>query len=228
MIVNAAIFDMDYTLLDRGLAVKRFAGIQFSRYADKRDAEEMVARFHARDLQGFERRQEVYNDVAEAFACILPVDDLVSEFESKAWEYAELYSGVEAMLTSLRERGIKLGIISNGSARVQNLKVDSVGLRSKIDTIAIAGELGSRKPESAVFEHVCIALDVAPEACLFVGDTPVDDVFAAKLVGMQTVWCRAHQRWPEDTPLAYDFAVDHVIEVLNLPVQWRRDGKTIR
>jgi HAD superfamily hydrolase (TIGR01662 family) len=57
------------------------------------------------------------------------------------------------------------------------------------------------KPDPALFLRACDALDVRPDASVFIGDRPEADVAGAAAVGMRTIWInRRAQVWPQDVP----------------------------
>ena len=54
---------------------------------------------------------------------------------------------------ALRERGCKLGIVTNGFAATHHEKVDRVGLRPYVDALFLADEMGMVKPDPEIFRH---------------------------------------------------------------------------
>lgn len=58
------------------------------------------------------------------------------------------------------------------------------------DRIFTSHEMGLRKPEPAVFEHICRATGIAPPSFVFFDDLP-DNVEAAARAGFQTVLVRS-------------------------------------
>lgn len=93
------------------------------------------------------------------------------------------YPGVEETLRALKSR-YRLGIITDGEPHMQRTKVAALGLAGWFDVIIYAGELSRPKPDPGVFQRALQALDVRPEASVFVGDHPVRDIMGARQVGM--------------------------------------------
>ena len=91
-------------------------------------------------------------------------------------------------LALLQQRGIKLGLVTNGAAGWQRAKIDRFGLARYFDCIAIEGELGAGKPDRRVFTHVLDQLGVAPEEAWMVGDHLEFDIGGAQTAGMFAVW----------------------------------------
>jgi epoxide hydrolase-like predicted phosphatase len=61
------------------------------------------------------------------------------------------------------------------------------GWDDMFDAVVISGEVGMRKPEPRIFEHVVALLDVPPHACVFVDDVPA---YVAAAVGIGMVGVR--------------------------------------
>jgi putative hydrolase of the HAD superfamily len=97
---------------------------------------------------------------------------------------------VAPLLRGLRERGIRVGVLSNTmwprSAHESVFARDQVlGL---IDGAVYSSEIPWTKPHPEAFRAAMAAVGVDdPAACVFVGDRPFDDVFGAKRAGMRAV-----------------------------------------
>jgi putative hydrolase of the HAD superfamily len=71
--------------------------------------------------------------------------------------------GIAVMLINqLKQRGFKLGIITNGSVHWQHAKIDFAGIRSHFDTIVVSDEVGIKKPDSLIFQMALDRLSVQP------------------------------------------------------------------
>jgi putative hydrolase of the HAD superfamily len=95
-----------------------------------------------------------------------------------------------AVLTGLRQRGIKVGVLSNTmwprAAHERVFRRDEV--LDLIDAAVYSSEIPWAKPHPEAFRAVMRALDVDdPAACVFVGDRPFSDVHGAKRAGMRAV-----------------------------------------
>jgi putative hydrolase of the HAD superfamily len=111
--------------------------------------------------------------------------------EHEAWAPAHrLASTTQALLESLRDRGLKLGIVSNAfdPPELLHADLDRLGVAERVDVAVFASEAGVRKPDPAIYLRALDALGVGPEAALFVGDT-LTDLAGAAALGMRT--CQA-------------------------------------
>jgi putative hydrolase of the HAD superfamily len=97
---------------------------------------------------------------------------------------------VAPLLRGLRDRGIKVGVLSNTmwprSAHERVFARDAV--RDLIDGSVYSSEIPWVKPHPEAFRAAMNAIGVTdPAACVFVGDRPYDDIYGAKSVGMRAV-----------------------------------------
>ncbi|MDO9556231.1 MAG: HAD-IA family hydrolase [Coriobacteriia bacterium] len=102
-----------------------------------------------------------------------------------------VYEDVVPAFKRLRDRGLKLGIISNWDRRLVRL-VDGLGLASYLDSVISSADTGMRKPDPRIFELACRELGVEPAEAAHVGDHHYADVLGARAVGMQAVLIDRH------------------------------------
>src|SRR5690348_12282966 len=80
-----------------------------------------------------------------------------------------LYPETLPVLAALRQRGLKLGLISNCSADA-GATVARIGLADFFDAIVLSCDVGLMKPDPAIYQHTCTALGVTPAESMFVAD----------------------------------------------------------
>jgi HAD superfamily hydrolase (TIGR01509 family) len=145
--------------------------------------------------------------------------DAFIDAEHEVWRPAHgVLGAAQAMLDSLRGRGIKTGIVANSwpdPGRVLRRDVESFGLMPLLDVVVFSDDLGVSKPDPEIFLHALRTIGVEPEAAMYVGDGLVNDVQGAAQVGMTTVqalWFVADQ-----TPVGVepDFMAFTPMDVLN-------------
>ena len=80
-------------------------------------------------------------------------------------------------LLALRERGIRLVVVSNWDFSLHE-RLAETGLTPLIDGALASAEVGSAKPDSAIFRAALRLAGTTPEQTWHVGDTPTADVRA--------------------------------------------------
>ena len=128
---------------------------------------------------------------------------------TRAWENAanfELYEDTLPVLASLREHGLKIGLVSN-TGRVVEGFVSHHAL--DVDAAVGSGTHGKSKPHPAIFLAALDALDVGAEEAAMVGDSPEDDIAGAVALGMRAFLVDREGRFPE--------AVGRLPDLLALP-----------
>ena len=121
-------------------------------------------------------------------------------------------------LDELRDRGLRLGLVSNASddANVQRL-IDNQGLRKYFDPILVSAAQGIRKPNPHIFKPLLVSWRFEPAEVVMVGDTLGADVLGALNAGMHSVWVRIHAERPDNVEhlkhLQPDVSIDTFAEL---------------
>lgn len=129
------------------------------------------------------------------------------------------------LLSALRAMGLRIGVLSNTMwPRAHHEEVFARDqLLHLIDAACYTSQMPVAKPHSEAFLTIAAALEVAPAACVFVGDRLWDDILGAQQVGMRTVLI-PHSKVPsEQVPddSAVPDAVAHRLgDVLGIVTGW--------
>jgi HAD superfamily hydrolase (TIGR01509 family) len=113
------------------------------------------------------------------------------------------------MLATLRERGFRLGIVSNACGNVATL-CDEFGYSPSLSAIVDSYWFGRTKPDPAIFLHALELLGASPERTGFVGDSVDRDIRPAKQLAMTTFWIPDPGAEPES---AADVVLDNVADL---------------
>lgn len=112
------------------------------------------------------------------------LDELVAAFADPVlWH---VFPEVPEVLSSLRSRGLRLAAVSNWDSHLPEL-LERLGLLSYFDATLISALEGIEKPSITMFQRAAQRLGVPVASCLFVGDSPLDDVRGAESAGMRAV-----------------------------------------
>ena len=124
------------------------------------------------------------------------------------------------MLDTLKEKGIKIGLITNTFSDERDIIRESP-LFKYFDVALISYEQGICKPDLELYKRMTDKLNVKPDECLYVGDGGSRELYAARDAGMHPIQCTwFHDRAYEPhipCPILDEFDhADHQSEILDL------------
>ncbi|HZT65402.1 MAG TPA: HAD family hydrolase [Acidimicrobiales bacterium] len=96
--------------------------------------------------------------------------------------------------------GYRLGLLTNGPADIQRIKLGRTGLAGCFDAVAISGQTGLAKPAAGAFEVVLDSLRVSADEVVMVGDSWERDIRGALQIGITPVWVSGGRPAPETDP----------------------------
>ncbi len=99
----------------------------------------------------------------------------------KLFEESELY------LSSIFSN-YKIVLITNGREKIQNIKIDLLGIRKYFDLILISDmyEIPKRKPDSFMFSEALKYFNINASDMIYIGDDPIRDA-ASEKVGIKFI-----------------------------------------
>jgi putative hydrolase of the HAD superfamily len=89
-------------------------------------------------------------------------------------------------LDSLRERGLKLGLMSNCSEETP-IQWPAQPMAQRFDAVVFSCDIGTIKPDPAIYQAVLSRLHADPRACVYVGDGNDNELGAARALGMRAI-----------------------------------------
>ena len=87
------------------------------------------------------------------------------------------------VLQALRDRGLKLGVVSNHSRLIRPVMEQLLHEFIAPEWMFISQEMRAHKPAAQIYRHVCAQMDATPESSIFVGDHLQVDAAGAVEVG---------------------------------------------
>lgn len=117
---------------------------------------------------------------------------LAEGIDSQWFKVAEIYvyPEVKETLQKLKQKGLKLGIITGGYEEDIEQILPKVGLEPFFDVCVGANTTGKRKPHPESFKYALKQLGIRPHEAVFVGDSLEADYLGAQKVGMIPVLIR--------------------------------------
>lgn len=197
--VRAVTFDVGYTLLqrkifplDRWFAERcRLAGMTLSSRAALEGARAWV-RFEvanpdsrANPITQRWLRERAVAGLRAAGVVGNDEDGILERFRAAGSQMEtgwRLDPDVPAILEALRQRGLRLGVVSNWNATLRE-DLEAIGIARHFDSIVDSASAGTEKPDRRIYELSCADLGVPAAECVHVGDSPPHDVAVARAVG---------------------------------------------
>lgn len=221
--ICAAFFDIDNTLFDtqrlaeasRRNAVR--AMIESGLDADEDDAyDRLMALVRERGSNYGHHYDELLTGFGREGDTRLVAAGIVAYHATKT-AYLVPYPDTVPTLIGLRDRGVKLGVITDGLAVKQWEKLIRLGLQHFFDAVIISESRGAEKPETTSFFDGLGELGCRPDQALMVGDRLEKDILGANIAGMTSVQLlRKSQttRTPASERETPDYVISRLSELL--------------
>ncbi|MFD0051089.1 HAD family hydrolase [Actinomycetes bacterium NPDC127524] len=211
--INAVIFDLDGTLLNRDASLKKFIDGQYERlnkWIGHIPKEKYTSRFIELDCRGYVWKDRVYQQLAGEFDITgVTWEDLLQDYICQFKNSCVPFPNLISMLEKLRRNNLVLGMITNGKGQFQIDNIRALGIKKYFETILVSEWEGIKKPDPQIFKRALEQLNVSPNESIFVGDHPKNDVNAAQNAGMKGIWKKDFQ-WNN---VEADFIVDDLAEL---------------
>ena len=100
--------------------------------------------------------------------------------------WSRMEEGTIETLDWFRERGYKLGVISNAEGQIRRL-LEHAHLDGRFEAIVDSGVVGVAKPDERIFQHAVERMGANPTHCVHVGDIFDIDVVGARHAGITPI-----------------------------------------
>ena len=199
--IKAVIFDVDNTLYNFTKAHKA-AFRALAAYADELlglsgESFERLHRETAEELRAYMGEVAALHNRCIRYQVMLeklglPLYPHVLEMEGFYWDTllkeAVPSANAKETLRSLKDRGIRIGVGTDMTARMQFRKLEMLGMLAYVDFLVSSEEAGAEKPALSFFARCVEKAGFGKKECLFVGDSLRKDVLGALDAGLQAVW----------------------------------------
>jgi putative hydrolase of the HAD superfamily len=195
--LKAVLFDLGDTLVKTADMIEAYQRILKAHGIHRTREELTAAHVEAGKLLGFEYMKTMFdeywvnrNTIFLEHLGVFGREDLAKIIAEQWWDYSDvaLHSDVTETLDQLKQRSIKMGIITNA------LQTDLEKIMSKIemdpnyfDIIVTVNTICRMKPEKEIFAYALNVLNVNPNEALFVGDTVEYDYEGARKAGLKAL-----------------------------------------
>ncbi len=176
------------------------AGLRVEEEEALRELEEVIREFSSNHEHHFDKLlqrlpPETYD---HSIPALLVAAGMAAYHDTKIRDLSPYEDAIE-VLRLLRERGLRLGIITQGVAIKQAEKIVRLGLHKLVDArfIFITGVIGIAKSNPKIFHRACRSVEAPPESCAYVGDNPPLDVDVPHQIGMRAILSRRSGKYAE-------------------------------
>ena len=175
------------------------------------------------NLSDDEARRERIRGISRHYG-LEPSDRTVAEaaatYAREQQSNERLVPGVPELLHALRGR-LKIGVITNGPTARQRDKLERFDIDpGGLDILAISEEVGTTKPDPAIFRFALAGLGVLPTQVTMVGDSWENDILPALRGGMAAIWLNRYRRTCPEPGLAVEIRafepLQDVLEILGV------------
>lgn len=128
--------------------------------------------------------------------------------------FLEPYPKVVPTLLRLKQKGLKLAIVSDAPRLKAWMRLTELGIANFFEVVVAFGDVPEKKPSRLPFEKALKQLRLKPSEVLMVGDNPLRDILGAKKLGMKT--CFAKYGALETAKIKSDFVIKKFEEILKL------------
>lgn len=127
-----------------------------------------------------------YNIKLHINECIKAINEFYTEYRENVFFEDNIYD----ILKSIKDKGYKIGIISNTCYYDEVMKecFKKAGIYELIDNFTFSYSLRIGKPNVKIFKIAIEAMEVFPEESLMIGDNLKSDIKPALDLGMKTIW----------------------------------------
>ncbi len=218
--IKSVIFDLDNTLIDF-LRMKKLscdaavsamigAGLDVDKEKAMKDVFDLYGQHGMEDKLVFQRLLEKLTGKIDYE---ILASGIVAYRRVRAG-FLEPYPNVSRVLYELKQRGIKLAIVSDAPRLKAWIRLVSMKINHYFDLVVTFDDTKELKPSNKPFKIVFEKLNVRPEECLMVGDWPERDIKGAKELGMLT--CFAKYGNPEAWAPEADYEINDIKELLEI------------
>jgi beta-phosphoglucomutase family hydrolase len=182
--VGGVLWDLDGTLIDSA----------DQHYSAWRDALAQRGRGHTREefMRGFGKRNDLV--LRAIFGDALSPEEAARVAHDKEERYRRLVRedgleplpGVMEWLSRLKERGFRQALATSAPPANVAVVIEVLGLDRLLDAVASADDVERGKPEPDIFLEAARRIDVPPERCVVIEDSPYG-LEAARRAGMKSV-----------------------------------------
>jgi HAD superfamily hydrolase (TIGR01549 family) len=219
--IRACVFDLGNTLINDSL-LSRNAAEEMSRWLQARalidSPEDFLTTFRRINYgtnkpfisHTFGEAEFFQKTFAELEVKAISAEEALKTYRDLLMARIEPDPGIAETFSFLRDKGIRIALLSNERAIRVDSYLEKTKLGSFFDTIVVSESIGVEKPDRRIFQEVLTRLDIRGDEAAMFGDNQIADG-AGKALGFLFVLVTAYLNhdwvWEEGQP----YPPDHVM-----------------
>ncbi len=220
--IKAIAFDLDHTLFDRYETLRLVSSKLRSLLPINPSLSEQeifeIMESHDRNFVhlGWKRLQYELNHNSTLYTKPIGDDEYRMAVMGEFMNVAVPFPFTNRVLETLKEKGFKLALITNGRSELQRRKIEMLGLEKYFDEIYVGGEHEEQKPSVEPFLYVAKQLSLEPHEIAYVGDNPENDIEASRKAGYLPIFVNTTKTWVLPHIKKAPYSVETVEEIPTL------------
>lgn len=198
--IKGVVFDLDNTVYDYDFchekAMKKLTAFACKKYGltttefernfnqAKADVKEQLGN------TGASHNRMLYMQVFLESIGLRPTEDaldLYNIYWDELLANIKLFPYVLPLMRKLKERGIKILVLTDLTAHIQHRKIAKMGLAGYIDIFVSSEEAGEEKPSKKAFDRLLLKAKLNAEELLMIGDSQEKDIDGSKSAGLKAL-----------------------------------------
>ena len=213
--IKLCIFDLDGTILDTITTITYYVNETLKKYGMKPITNERCAEFVGQGAKNLIKRALIENGEESLDRLDTILSDYKALYDNNPGYLTKEFPGTTEMLKKLKEKSIKLAVLSNKQDYSTRVVVEEL-FPGIFDEVRGAVDGAPLKPDPTVPSEIAKNLGVLPSECAWIGDTPVDIKTGIALGVSLNIGVSWGLRYPEQLIEAgCDVVVNKPVEILD-------------
>ncbi len=170
---RAVLFDLDGTLLDTLQDIASSANSVLGRFGFPQHEVKAYKYFVGDGTEALCTRM-LPHDHCDADTVAKVLAGMVSEYSQHWGDTTCPYKGIPELLQALKERGVKMAVLSNKSDDSTKIMVSSLLSQYHFELVIGARPSLPKKPDPSAALEICRSLNILPGEFIYLGDTATD------------------------------------------------------
>ncbi len=207
------LFDLDGTLVDSKLDLANALNGAFEHFGLSRLPNERIYSFVGGGVRKLIESSLEFVGASDKFTQVF--DYFLSHYHEHLLDHTKLYEGTEYVLSTLKNMGVKMFVVSNKSEIFTLRILEGLGIIHYFDEVVGGDTFPFKKPSPEPLLFILNKYSAKKDESLMVGDSE-NDIEAAKAAGLKVAWASYGFRGREILKrYKVDFVVDKPEDILS-------------